>query len=255
MRYAARGIGGKFQGFKVVYGVLTALRHNQCFQPPKLDNLKIQEFMDILDSHLDKSMRDNDIDFEDDIEWMKNLVEKNPSLGICKTINKIDNDYEKAFFMLCLADYAQYADDSEEGVRFEDIDGILPPEHETGHLRKNLRNAKGILFKNSLIEHKCEYGIANQDRYCLTLKVKDKLLQGYVPSRSRFKEKKTTDSMLHSYKQIKEKKMFYNEAEDTNINRLSSLLTEDRYQGVVKRLEERGMRKGFASIFYGSPGT
>ena len=255
MRYAARGIGGKFQGFKVVYGVLTALRHNQCFQPPKLDNLKIQEFMDILDSHLDKNMRDNDIDFDDDIEWMKNLVEKNPKLGICKAINKIDNDYEKAFFILCLADYAQYADDSEEGVRFEDIDGILPPEHETGHLRKNLRNAKGTLFKNSLIEHKCEDGMANQDRYCLTLKVKERLLNGYLPSRSRCREKKTTDSMLHSYTQIKEKKMFYNELEDTNINRLSSLLTEDRYQGVVKRLEERGMRKGFATIFYGSPGT
>ena len=255
MRYAARGICGRSQGFKVVYGVLTALRHNQCFQPPKLDNLKLQEFMDILDSHLDKSMRDNDIRFEDDIEWMKNLVEKNPKLNVCKAINKIDNDYEKAFFMLCLADYAQYAGDSEEGVRFEDIDGILPPEHETGHIRKNLRNARGPIFKNSLIEHKCEEGIANQDRYCLTLKVKERMLQGYVPSRSRCKEKRTTDSMLHSFTQIKEKQLFYNEAEDTNINRLSSLLTEDRYQGVVKRLEERGMRKGFATIFYGSPGT
>lgn len=255
MRYAARGIGGRSQGFKVVYGVLTALRHNQCFQPPKLDDLKIQEFMDILDSHLDKSMRNNDIRFEDDIEWMKNLVEKNPKLQICKAINKIENDYEKAFFMLCLADYAQYADDLEEGVRFEDIDNILPPEHETGHLRKNLRNARATIFKNSLIEHKCEDGIANQDRYCLTLKVKEKFLNGYVPSRSRCREKKTTDSMLFSYSLIKEKQMFYNEVEETNIKRLSSLLLEEKYQGVVKRLEEKGMRKGFATIFYGSPGT
>ena len=255
MRYAARGIGGRSQGFKVVYGVLTALRHNKCFQPPKLDNLKIQEFMDILDSHLDSSMRDNDIRFEDDIEWMKNLVEKNPKLGICKAINKIENDYEKAFFMLCLADYAQYADDSEEGIRFEDIDGILPPDHEIDHFRKNLRNAKGIIFRNSLIEHKCEDGIVNQDRYCLTLKVKKTMLPGYVPSRSRCKEKKTTDSMLHSFTQIKEKQIFYNDAEGKSISRLTSLLAEDKYQGVVKRLEERGMRKGFASIFYGSPGT
>ena len=255
MRYASRGIGGRFQGFKVVYGVLTALRHNQCFQPPKLDNLKLQEFMDILDSHLDKSMRDNDIRFEDDIEWMKNLVEKNPRLSVCKAINKIENDYEKAFFMLCLADYAQYADDSGEGVRFDDIDGILPPEHESGHLRKNLRNGKGIIFKNSWIEHKCEDGIANPDLYCLTLKVKEKMLQGYVPSRSRCREKKTTDSMLRSFKQIKEKQMFYNKAEETDIRRLSSLLMEEKYEGVLKRLEEKGMRKGFTTIFYGAPGT
>ena len=255
MRYAARGIGGRSQGFKVVYGVLTALRHNQCFQPPKLDNLKLQEFMDILDSHLDKSMRNNDIRFEDDIEWMKNLVERNPKLRICKVINKIENDYEKAFFILCLADYAQYADDLEEGVRFEDIDPILPSEHESGHLRKNLRNARGTLFKHSLIEHKCEDGIANQDRYCLTGMVKEKMLNGYIPSRSRCREKKTTDSMLFSYSLIKEKQMFYNKTEESDIKRISSLLSEDKYSGVLKRLEEKGMRKGFATIFYGSPGT
>ena len=255
MRYAARGIGGRSQGFKVVYGVLTSLRHNQCFQPPKIDNLKLQEFMDLLDSHLDRSMRDNDIRFEDDVEWMKNLVEKNPKLNICKAINKIENDYEKAFFILCLADYAQYADDLEEGVRFEDIDNVMPPEHITGHLRKNLRSGKGSIFKNSLIEHKCEEGIADHDRYCLTLRVKEKMLEGYIPSRSRCREKKTTDSMLHSYTLIKEKPMFYNKAEETDINRLSSLLMEEKYEGVLKRLEEKGMRKGFATIFYGSPGT
>ena len=255
MRYAARNIGGKYQGFKVVNGVLTALRHNQCFQPPKLDNLKLQEFMDILDSHLACSMKDNDIRFEDDMEWMKNLVEKNPKLSICKAIDKIKNDYEKAFFMLCLADYAQYADDPNEGIKFEDIDYILPPEHETGNLRKNLRNGKGIIFKNSWIEHKCEDGIANQNCYCLTGKVKEGMLQGYVPSRSRCREKKTTDRMLHSYTQIIEKPMFYNEAEGINIHRLSSLLSEEKYQGVIERLAERGMRKGFATIFYGSPGT
>lgn len=255
MRYAARGLAGNYQGFKVVEGVLTALRRNQRFQPPKLDNLKIQEFMDILDSHLDKSLKDSDIRFEDDIEWMKNLVEKNPRLGVCKAINKIENDYEKAFFILCLADYAQYADDMEEGVRFEDIDNLFPPEHVVGHLRKNLRNGKGVVFNNSWIEHKCEDGIANQDCYCLTVKVKERMLQGYVPSRSRCRKKKTTDSMLFSHTLIKEKQMFYNKAEEIDIRRLSSLLMEEKYDGVLKRLEERGMKKGFATLFYGSPGT
>lgn len=255
MRYAARSFNGKSQGFKVVFGVLTALRHNKPFQPPKLENLKLQEFMDILDSHLDKTMRDNDIRFEDDIEWMKNLVEKNPKLNVCKAINKIENDYEKAIFMLCLADYAQFADDPEEGIRLESIDNLLPPEHETGHLRKNLRNAKGILFKNFWIEHKCEDGIANQECYCLTSKVKERMLTGYIPSRSRCREKKTTDSMLFSHTLIKEKALFYNETEKTTIDRLSSLLSEEKYRGVEKRLEEKGMRKGFATLFYGAPGT
>ena len=49
--------------------------------------------------------------------------------------------------------------------------------------------------------------------------------------------------------------MFYNSTEDSSIIQLSSLLCEEKYKDVVKRLEEKRMRRGFSAIFYGGPGT
>lgn len=254
MKHAARGFGGRSQGFKAVYGVMTELRHNRCFQPPKLDNMSLQDFMDTLESHLEKSWNNPDLQFEDDLEWLLDFVEKNPGLEICKALEEIENSYEKVIFLLCLADYAQY-DDPDVGVKFNDIDNVMPMEPETGRIRHKLRNGEGPLFRNRLIEHKCEDGIANQNCYCLTLQVRKEMLRGYVPSRSKCRGKKTTDSMLYSYTQIKEKPMFYNSSEETSISRLNDLLKEENYEGVVRRLEERGMRKGFTVILYGGPGT
>lgn len=254
-RNITRGIGGRCNGYKTVKGVITSLRHNKCFEPPKLDNLSLQEFMDILEAHLQESWSDHDLQFEDDVEWLLGFVEKNPQLEICKALNDIENKYDKTMFLLCLADYAQYDDDPEVGVQFSDIDNTMPSDHETGHIRRTLRNGTNILFRHNLIEYKCEDGMADQDCYCLTVRVRERMLHGYVPSRSKCKGKKTTDSMLHSFTQIKEKELYYNPSEDSSVSQLCSLLSEENYNDVIARLEEKGMRKGFVAIFYGAPGT
>lgn len=66
---------------------------------------------------------------------------------------------------------------------------------------------------------------------------------------------KTTDRHLRSHKEITKKNMYYNHKEEEQVSRLASLLSEDKFKGVQKRLEETGMRKGFACLFYGDPGT
>ena len=54
---------------------------------------------------------------------------------------------------------------------------------------------------------------------------------------------------------ISEKKLYYCEEVSKQVNKLRSLLQEDHFLAVQKRLEDKGMRRGFACIFYGSPGT
>lgn len=56
-------------------------------------------------------------------------------------------------------------------------------------------------------------------------------------------------------KDIKERKLFYNEENQQDIDRLSNLLQEDKYQGVRKRLDEKNMPKGMIILLYGPPGT
>ncbi|MCL2007196.1 MAG: ATP-binding protein [Treponema sp.] len=59
--------------------------------------------------------------------------------------------------------------------------------------------------------------------------------------------------ILHD--KIRPKKMFYNQRESQAITMLNSLLSEENYSKVINRLDNKGMRKGFACLFSGGPGT
>ena len=56
-------------------------------------------------------------------------------------------------------------------------------------------------------------------------------------------------------KDIKEKVLFYNSENQQDIERLESLLQDDNYNSIRKRLEEKGMPKGLIILLYGPPGT
>ena len=49
--------------------------------------------------------------------------------------------------------------------------------------------------------------------------------------------------------------MFYNSSEQEQVERLASLLSQENLPDIQQRLENEGMRKGFACLFYGGPGT
>ena len=56
-------------------------------------------------------------------------------------------------------------------------------------------------------------------------------------------------------KDIKEKQLFYNESNQKDVDRLSNILEENKYQELKERLEEKNLPKGLTILLYGSPGT
>ena len=60
---------------------------------------------------------------------------------------------------------------------------------------------------------------------------------------------------LNSYTGIREKSLFYNAQEEKLIQRLTDMLNAENLTAIRQRLEQHGMRKGFACLFYGGPGT
>lgn len=255
VRYASRECGRLYEGFRTAHGVATALRHNKAFVPEDLSGLSIQEFVDRLASHIERNIENPNIRLDDDIEWMLRLIEANPDLDICKQVVTFDDKYEKALFLLIVADYAVWADSPHEGLQFETIHGIFPEDHEAGGIRAQLRDGSHRLIRQQYIEYGCDDGIADVERFKLHQSVKEILLSEYKPSRIRCGSPKTTDRLLQSYTTVKEKDLFYNENEERLVGRLSSLLKKENFDGIRTRLEEQGMRKGFACIFYGAPGT
>ena len=257
-RSASFELGRNYEGFSLVHGVVTALRHNKPFVPEKIDGLTEQQFVDKLESHIDKNFSDHNVSFCDDEEWMVQLCKANPHLPLCHEVLKFSDDiHVQSLLLMIVYDYAQWEGTDGEGLTFETIDGLYPEEYDCDFLREHLRNGDHTLMQCGFIEQKCADGMADTEQYMLTTRAKNELLSAYKPSHKKCKrmQQRMGSRFLKDYKTIKEKPLFYNESEQQQIERLTSLLSAENFPSIQKRLEEEGMRKGFACLFYGGPGT
>ena len=254
-RRSVHEIGGMFEGFALAHGVVTALRHNKVFVPEKIDGLSEQQFVDKLESHIDKNMSDRNVSFLDDEEWMVQLAKANPQLPLCREVLRFDDIHIQSLLLMIVFDYAQWEGSDGEGLTFQTIDHLYPEDYECDGMRYELRNGSHPLIRCGYIEYKCDDGQVDTEQYMLTRKAKSELLGNYKPSHSKCKKQQLNNRYLKSHASIKEKVLFFNASEQQQIDRLTSLLSADNLPSVQQRLEEQGMRKGFACLFYGSPGT
>lgn len=243
------------KGFAVDRGVMSALLLNKKFVPEKIDGLTEQEFVNKLENRVSKHLNRNYGFFSNDEEWMELLCAANPQLPLCQVAMSLDDIHEKSLLLMAIFDYAQWADSADEGLTMDSIDRLYPDDYECGWLREQIQNGTHILIEKGYIEHKCEEGIADTERIMLTSKAKQELLSEYKPTRTKVVKPRMQNRYLKSCKAIRKKEMFFNETKQEQIERLTSLLSKENFASVQQRLEEQKMRKGFACLFYGAPGT
>ena len=249
-------MGGHFQGYALEHGVVTALRHNKPFVPEKINDLDIQEFVGKLEKRIDRGINDIRSEFSDDEEWMDYLCKANPHLPLCRNVMAFDDDiHVRSLLLLAVYDYAQWEGSEDEGMTSDFIDRLYPCDFEANDMREKLEDGTHPLIEMGLLEHKCEDGVADTNRFMLTRRCKEELLADYSPSHSRCRRRRYRDRNMKSHISIKAKDMFYNTLEQEQIARLTSLLSQDSLPSIQERLEKEGMRKGFACLFYGAPGT
>ena len=255
-RRATHELGSMYEGFALTHGLITALRHNKVFVPEKIDGLTEQQFVDKLESHLDKTIDDHRVEFCDDQQWMMQLVKANPHLPLCHEILQFNDIHVQSLLLLIVYDYAQWEGSEGEGLTMQTIDNIFPEEYDCYYMREHLRDGDHPLISGGYIEHKCNDGMADTEQYMLTTRAKTELLSAYKPSHSKCKRRRNSaNRFMKSHDAIKEKALFFNDSEQEQIERLTSLLSAENFPNIQKRLEEQGLRKGFACLFYGGPGT
>jgi len=136
---------------------------------------------------------------------------------------------------------------------------------------KNLcRKMRALMLQGKHPAFDCEYiktfSESSKNRYCLTAKAKKIFLSDILPEKKETKKtENTTDNLsgeyksevnhIIDYKKITPKTLFYNLQEREQVDSLTKLLNKERFIDVQQRLAAAGMRKGFACIFYGAPGT
>ena len=254
VRKGVHEFGTTYEGFALTRGVVTAIRHNKTFVPEKIDGLSEQEFVDKMAMRIGININKFDVNFVDDEEWMMILAEANPQLPLCRTALSYDDIHVLSLLMMVVFDYTVYANSENEGLKFNTIDGLFL-KMECYNMRMELKDGDHILMKDGWIEHKCDNGQVDNEQYVLTRKAKTELLGNYEPKRAKGKKNEFYGRNVKSHSTIKEKSLFYNTAEKLQIEQLTSLLSTDNFPSIQERLEEQGMRKGFACLFYGAPGT
>ncbi len=249
-------MGSCYEGFALVRGVVTALRRNTVFVPERLDCLDIQDFVGKLEAHLDNNLDGNNTPFDAVESWMMQLCKANPQLPLCQVVEQYKDDiHTQSLLLLVIYDYAQWAESEKEGLCLSSINHWYPNDCDSNIRHRQLIDGEHRLIIDGYIEHKCEDGVADTERYSLTRKCKEELLADYVPSRKNCPSRNNGKRHLKSHETIKAKNMFYNAEEQQQIERLTSLLSQESLPGIQERLSNEGMRQGVACLFFGTPGT
>lgn len=246
---------GMFQGYALTKGVVTALRKNQKFIPEEIDNLDIQQVIDRTVYAAHRYVNDFSLTFEAKAKYIMQYFKANTDIPVCKKVMGFKDIYTRLLMTMAVADYAEFTDTEEEGLSIANVRHLIPDEFDSMCIPAEMVCGEHLLFTEGCLEHKCVDGIADTEHYVLTRKFREEFLQEYNPYKSRTKKKPNTDNNLKLFSSIKKKNMFYNSAEQDQISRLTTLLSQENLPGIQKRLEDEGMRKGFACIFFGAPGT
>ena len=245
-----------YPGFCVAPGVASALRENRPFVPEKIDGLELGFFVNKVMKYVKTNVKSMDTNLTDDEDWILMMCEANNHLPLCREALKYQkNLHDLLFFMMTVCDYAEWGGTEDEGLNLVELDQVFPDNDFVDRMKYTLCKGTHKLFEDGLIEHACVDGMASPQCFVLTRKCKEELLKGFVPQ-----GKKDMDICQHahgviSHTSIKEKAMFYNKAEQQQIERLTNLLSQENFPAIQQRLTDQGMRKGFACLFYGAPGT
>ena len=226
--------------------VIDSLRSNIVYRPKPMTNLTFEEFFD----RLGKIMDEEDVGFWRRYDSVVKLVEANQHLPYCKISSNYDWDDNEVMVFHIFAHRLINEDDDIIGTH--DWEDIIGSKRVVTRILKSFKRGDSPLIKNNIFEPAMEDGICQPDYYHFTDKAKEEL---FPETALLDKCAGNQDKSLIPYTSFAEKRLFYAPQTQSQIDRLAELLKPEQFNLVTQRLSENGMRKGFACLFYGSPGT
>lgn len=239
---------GDKERYKISADTLKAIRQNEVPQPLDLKVADILELFDLLNKFIHQR-KVEDVNYQEFVEMVQELLTTNASLSFAREIKSLGlNDADLTLFLWG----CNMAINNDDMV-------IVPSDYESLYegegplFRRQVRALKrgdSVLIKKGLFQLMDDDGRVHSDALTLTSYVCEELLQdmGIVNPIKK-------DNLLTSHSEIVAKELFYNPKEERSLSQLRSMLAPDQFDNICKRLDEKGMRKGFACLFYGAPGT
>ena len=230
--------------YSVPMAVVTAVKEDRLYEPEPIDHLTSEQLFDRMGQIFDEAEEDNSHLLED----LDELVEANLQLPFCQQTRAYDlNKVERLlFYVFC--------------HRFVNLDDDLIGSHNwleyfnrrvAFGLKSQLNADRLSLQTQGVIEPCNEEGMGDRRYYHLTARAKELLFGDLCLVEQ---QAKRPNDLLDSAT-LAPRELFYNPSVERQVDRLGELLLPEHFTGIQQRLEAGGLRKGFACLFYGAPGT
>ena len=229
--------------YSVPMAVVTAVKEDRLYEPEPIDHLTSEQLFDRMGQIFDEAEEDNSHLLED----LDELVEANLQLPFCQQTRAYDlNKVERLlFYVFC--------------HRFVNLDDDLIGSHnwlEYFNRRvafglKSQLNADRLSLQTQGVIEPCNEGMGDRRYYHLTARAKELLFGDLCLVEQ---QAKRPNDLLDSAT-LAPRELFYNPSVERQVDRLGELLLPEHFTGIQQRLEAGGLRKGFACLFYGAPGT
>ena len=201
---------------------------------------KIEDILDDSDEMDERTICD-EIDY---------LINANRNLHFCKAmreleINKLNFFHKLLFYTFCkefIIENNEYLYEREYLEHFKKAN--------KRRMQKSIIEKCNPLLTKKIIEPECVDGQCDFERLHLTDEVQKKLFPEF-----NIIEMKDTAKELIKHTSFAEKQLYYSPKVEKEISVLCNLLQEENFANIQNRLKAKGMRQGFACLFYGSPGT
>ena len=242
---------GDFPNYSVPPDVIKAVRNNVEYQYTALDNLSPEDFFDSAEN-LIEAIKNDALDLDGLSEEIDYLLAGNKN--ICFVQKKAEYDLGESSVLLMLVFCCALLYRDIESIKTTDLWKELYSIYGRGmtrQIQERFKTREHKLFKKGLVEFEFQNGMADTEYLRLTQRAKDEFLADFDIKK---KTKHHRRDLIRG-ESIASKKLFYSEKIKGRIGELTEMLREENFSGIRKRLEESGMRTGFACIFSGPPGT
>ena len=230
--------------FRMPMEVVMAFKDNKVYTPESTKGLTAEKFFAVMGK-----MFDDHESGDDCMQKVDSLIEENRHLAFCRTVRGFDlSDANRVLlYVFC----NRFVNEDDDRIGEYDWEDFYESKWMLRRIRSDLQNQRNSLQNEGIIENCNSDGMADSEHFKLTDKAKEMLFSDLKIGQQQTKNQKE----LLKHDSFAEKQLFYNPYERSQIEQLSQLLMPEKFASVQQRLEENGMRKGFACLFYGSPGT
>ncbi|MBR1917199.1 MAG: ATP-binding protein [Bacteroidaceae bacterium] len=235
--------------YRVPFELLEAAKNNEKYIPKKWTGLSCPELFGVLEE-IFEMREESEITYELMAQKIDSLFKDNSKLEYVSRVENYVISRESKMLLVLFSHLLVNNDDNH--IIFCDLSFLYDDKRYWNRVKSQLSKGIHSLFDLGLIEHNNDDGLVDRESFRMTDKAKSELFSELCLL-SNARDKVNKDIVRSDM--IAEKKLFYGENIQSQIDELSQLLNENQYQAIHCRMKESGFRCGFTCLFYGSPGT